>query len=332
MSKIVYSVIVPVYNRPHEIKDLLECLCLQTYPHFEVCVVESGSEKYPSKEVAEAFAPRLNIQYLVTGNHGPGLSRNFGMKHAKGNYFVILDSDVLVEPDFIEQVHTGVTTLKLDAHGGPDRCHPTFLPIEKAFNYTLTSFLTTGGMRGGVKRATTFYPRSFNMGMSRRVFEATGGFPFGFMGEDIVLSLKIKKMGFKYDLLPHAYVYHHRKKDFYTFFRYMRFFGQSRINITKHVPGSLKWVHVVPVFFILFFVGSYFSVLVSLPLFIGMKAILYAYLTAIFIDATRKNSSAYIGLLSVMATVVQNFGYGIGFTEHFWKRIVLKNDNDVKNI
>jgi glycosyltransferase involved in cell wall biosynthesis len=327
-----YSVIIPVYNRPDEIEELLKCLVNQSYTNFEVCVVESGSELRKSDFICEQYKSQLNIKYLPTGNFGPGISRNFGMKHAKGDFFIILDSDVLLEPDFISNIHSAIETQNLDCYGGPDKCHPSFLPIEKAFNYSLTSFLTTGGMRGGEKRATTFFPRSFNMGFSRKVYEATGGYPFGFMGEDLVLSLKIKSLGFKIALIPNAFVYHHRKKDFKTFFRYMKFFGKSRINILKHVPGSLKIIHLVPVGFIIFFIMSYLSVFIHPYLFIGMKTCLYGYLGTILIDSTSKNNSFYIGLLSVFATIVQNFGYGLGFLEAFWKRIVLRDQEAQKNI
>jgi len=327
-----YSIIVPVFNRPDEITDLLKCLSTQTFPDFEVCVVESGSELRKSDAVVESYKSKLDVHYYPTGNNGPGLSRNHGMKHAKGDFFIILDSDVLLEPDFVAQIDKGIREQNLDCYGGPDKCHESFTDMEKAFNYSLTSFLTTGGMRGGAQRATIFHPRSFNMGFSRKVYEATGGYPFGFMGEDLVLSLKIRQLGFKIALIPQAFVYHHRKKDFKTFFRYMRFFGKSRINISKHIPGSLKFIHLVPVGFILFVVLSYLSVFIHPYLFIAMKIFLYGYLGMILLDATIKNNSFYVGILSVIATAVQFFGYGIGFTEDFWTRIVMNRDNQLKNI
>ncbi|MFN0049567.1 MAG: glycosyltransferase [Cytophagales bacterium] len=327
-----YSIIVPVYNRPEEIEELLKCLVNQTFTNFEVCIVESGSEIRKADEVVEKFRSLLDIQYLPTGNYGPGISRNFGMKNARGDFFVILDSDILLDVDFMQNVDAGIANEKLDCYGGPDRSHSSFTDIEKAFNYSLTSFLTTGGMRGGSKRATTFHPRSFNMGFSRKVYEATGGYPFGFMGEDLVLSLKIRSLGFKIGLIPDAFVYHHRKKDFKTFFRYMKFFGKSRINIMKHIPGSLKPVHLMPVAFMFFFVFSYFTVFIHPYLFISMKILLYGYLGLILLDSTRRNESFYIGILSVLATVVQFFGYGIGFLEDFWKRIVIGDSKELKNI
>ncbi len=327
-----YSIIIPVYNRPDEIEDLLKCLVNQTFTDFEVCIVESGSEFRKSDEVVERFKSLLDIHYFPTENFGPGISRNFGMKHSRGDFFIILDSDILIEPSFVGNVDKGIKTQNLDCYGGPDRCHESFTDIEKAFNYSLTSFLTTGGMRGGVKRATTFHPRSFNMGFSRKVYEATGGYPFGFMGEDLVLSLKIRQLGFNIGLISNAFVYHHRKKDFKTFFRYMRFFGKSRINIMKHVPGSLKLIHLLPVAFIVFFISSYLSVFVHPYVFISMKILLYGYLGLILMDSTRRNTSFYIGVLSVIATLVQFFGYGIGFVEDFWKRIVLDKDKELKNI
>lgn len=327
-----FSIVIPVYNRPDEIESLLKCLVEQTYKDFEVIVVESGSELRKSDEVVQDYASLLSITYSNAGNHGPGMSRNHGFALSKGDYFIVLDSDVLLEPDFVEQVYLGVKNRQLDAHGGPDRCHPSFTNIEKAFNYSLTSFLTTGGMRGGKIRATEYYPRSFNMGFSREVYEATRGFKFGFMGEDMELSHRIKSLGFKVGLIPDAYVYHHRKKDFHTFFRYMRFFGKSRINISLHVPGSLRIIHLVPLMFIFFFVFSYVSMFISPLLFAVCKSLLYGYLVAIFVDSTFKNRSAYIGLLSIFAVITQNFGYGIGFAEDFWNRLVLKKNRDLVNI
>jgi GT2 family glycosyltransferase len=170
------------------------------------------------------------------------------------------------------------------------------------------------------------------MGFSREVFEKTGGFPFGFMGEDLVLSLKIKALGFKIGLIPEAYVYHHRKKDFRTFFRYMKFFGKSRINIMLTIPGSLRLIHLVPIGFMFFFVMSYLSILVHPYLFIPMKVMLYGYLGLILIDSTRKNQSFYVGILSVLATIVQFFGYGLGFIEDFWGRIIIRNERQLTNI
>lgn len=327
-----FSIIIPVYNRPEEIREVLGCLLLQTYKNFEVLVVESGSEKKKSDLVVGSFASKMKVKYLLTGNFGPGISRNFGMKQANGDYFIILDSDILLEPNFLEVILTEVSSRNLDCHGGPDKCHDSFLDIEKAFNYSLTSFLTTGGMRGGAKSATTFHPRSFNMGFSRKVYETTGGFPFGFMGEDIVLSLKIKELGFKIGLIADAFVYHHRKKDFRTFFKYMKFFGKSRINITKLVPNSLKLIHLFPVGFLFYFLFTYLSVFISGQLFIALKSIFYTYFVLIFIDSTYKNKSWYIGFLSVMATFVQFSGYGIGFLEDFWKRIILKDKEERINI
>jgi glycosyltransferase involved in cell wall biosynthesis len=329
---VLYSVIVPVYNRPNEIQVLLECLEKQTVKNFDVCVVESGSELFKSDEIVEKFKKRLDVHYYLTGNNGPGLSRNFGFKNAKGDYFIVLDSDVLLDPDFIENVQNGIERDGLDAYGGPDRCHESFLDIEKAFNYSLTSFWTTGGMRGGTTRATKFYPRSFNMGFSRKVYEVTNGFKFGFMGEDMELSHRMIKLGFKTGLIPQAYVYHHRKKDFATFFRYMKFFGKSRINIMKHVPGSLKFIHLIPMFFVLYFFAAYLSMLISPTLFIAMKALFYTYFALVFIDSTRKNNSVNIGFLSMIAVFVQFFGYGLGFMQDFWKRIILGDKKNLKNI
>ncbi|MDX2188766.1 MAG: glycosyltransferase [Bacteroidota bacterium] len=327
-----YSVIVPVYNRPDEIQVLLQCLTQQNYSNFEVIVVESGSDKRRSDEVVQAYSNKLNIRYIMAGNNGPGLSRNEGFKVALGDYFIVLDSDILLENDFIFQINKAVSEQNLDAHGGPDKCHPSFTDVEKACNYSLTSFLTTGGMRGGNIRATKYFPRSFNMGFSRKVYETVGGFAFGFMGEDIELSHRIINAGFKVGLIPDAFVYHHRKKDFSTFFKYMKFFGKSRINLMILIPNSLKIIHLVPVAFVIYFFAAYLSAFISFEVFLLMKALFYTYFAMIFIDSSFKNQSLQIGFLSMIATFVQFFGYGLGFMEDFWKRIVVKQEKDLVNI
>jgi glycosyltransferase involved in cell wall biosynthesis len=327
-----YSIIIPVYNRPDEIEVVLNGLVQQTFTNFEVCIVESGSEIRKSDKVVEKYKNSLDIHYYLTGNNGPGLSRNVGLGQAKGDYFIILDSDILLENDFMFQVNKGIVENNLDAHGGPDRCHDSFSDIEKAFNYSLTSFFTTGGMRGGTKRATKFHPRSFNMGLSRKVYETVGGFKFGFLGEDIELSHRIINAGFKVDLIPQAFVYHHRKKDYRTFFKHMAFFGKARINIMKNVPNSLKLIHLIPTLFVLFVIGSYLTIFINLSLFIFCKSLLYTYLILIFLDSTQKNKSLKIGFLSVGAVIVQFFGYGIGFMDAFFNRVILPDKNIQKNI
>lgn len=317
-----YSIIVPVYNRPDEIQDLLDCLIKQTYTNFEVLIIESGSD-IKSDEVVKSFENQLNIKYFYKGNDGQGFSRNYGFARATGEYFIVLDSDVLLDEDFVEQINTSLSNNYLDCYGGPDRAHHSFTDVQKAINYTLTSFFTTGGIRGNKNHVGKFYPRSFNMGFSRKVYEATHGFKIPFFGEDIELSARIMAQGFKVGLIPEAHVYHKRKTNFSAFYKQMNFFGRSRINIYKMLPDSLKFTHFVPALFTIYSL----MLAVSLVLFgsLGVFGVVpyFCYLLLIFIDSSAQNGSIKIGWLSIKALYTQMFGYGTGFIQDFIKRVVL---------
>ena len=210
----LYSLLIPVFNRPGELDDLLSSLCRQTYVHFEVIVVEDGSTM-PVREVVE----RLDIRYLAIENSGPGIARNWGAELARGEYLLILDSDVIVPAAWLEQIHDALKHYPVDAFGGPDRAHPSFSPIQRAINYAMTSFLTTGGIRGGRRKLDKFYPRSFNMGIRREVYQELGGFAGLRYSEDIDFSLRIVEAGYRVRLFPAAWVYHKRRTNLRRFFR-----------------------------------------------------------------------------------------------------------------
>jgi glycosyltransferase involved in cell wall biosynthesis len=320
-----YSIIVPVYNRPDEIQDLLDCLITQTYSNFEVLIIESGSS-IKSDEVVKSFENQLDIKYHFKGNDGQGFSRNYGFARAIGDYFIVLDSDVLLDPDFVEQINTSLSNNYLDCYGGPDKAHDSFTDVQKAINYTLTSFYTTGGIRGNKNHVGKFYPRSFNMGFSRKVYEATNGFKIPFFGEDIELSARIMELGFKVGLIPEAHVYHKRKTNFSAFYKQMNFFGRSRINIYKMFPDSLKVTHFVPALFTLYsiWLGICILILPGLSVF-GVVPYL-CYVSLIFIDSSAQNNSIKIGFLSIKALYTQMFGYGLGFIQDFTKRVILSED------
>lgn len=313
-----YSIVIPVYNRPEEISELLDSLAHQTYKHFEVLVVEDGSSIPCQVQVAH-FTTSLSIQYLVKPNEGRSIARNYGMARAKGDYFIIFDSDCIIPPHYLEEVNAFLSTNPVDCFGGPDRAHVSFTPTQKAISYSMTSFLTTGGLRGSEKKITKFYPRSFNMGMTKKVVDLTGGFPTIPLAEDIDLSFQIEKKGLSIALIPTAFVYHKRRTSFSQFFRQVNRFGIGRIDLYKKYPSTLKITHFIPAAFvlgvILSFITSIFFPLAILPLAL--------YLVAIGIDATWKNKDLFIGLLSVWATVVQLFGYGTGFIKAFYKRVIL---------
>lgn len=314
----LFSIVVPVYNRPDEIQVLLECLQKQTYTNFEVIIVESGSE-IKSDQVVESFKSSLNVHYYLTTNSGQGFSRNHGFARATGDYFVVLDSDILLEPYFLQRVFDGIKRDNLDCYGGPDKAHGSFTDVQKAINYTLTSFFTTGGIRGGANHVGKFYPRSFNMGFSRKVYEATQGFKIPFLGEDIELSARIMSLGFKVGLIEDAFVYHKRKTNFPHFYKQMHFFGRSRVNIYRMFPDSLKLTHFVPAVFTIYSLMLAVNFLIHYSLGLFSSTLYFLYIMLIFVDSTLKNNSLKIGLLSVRALFTQMFGYGLGFMEDFIK-------------
>lgn len=316
-----YSIIIPVYNRPDELQELLECLVKQTYQHFEVVVVEDGS-KIKAEAVVNSFRNQLEINYFYQENTGQGFARNAGCWQAQGDYFVILDSDALIEPNYLAAVENQLNTQYLDLYGGPDTDHPSFTPIQKAISYAMTSLFTTGGIRGQKNNVGgTFHPRSFNMGFSRQVWEATQGFKITRMGEDIEFSIRSIALGFKSGLIHEAFIYHKRRTDFLAFFRQLKFFGRARINISRFFPQELKWVHFFPMAFTLCCLTLPLWWFVWLPLFYVALVGLLFYLSLILIDATLKNKDLRIGLFSVMASVTQLTGYGIGFMQEGWKKL-----------
>lgn len=318
-----YSVVIPVYNRPDEIEDLLQCFTKQTYKNFEVLIIESGSSIKSDRVVAK-YEGQLNVQYHFKGNDGQGFSRNYGFARAKGDYFIVLDSDVLLDNDFIEKINNSLSNNYIDAYGGPDRLHPNSTKIQKAVNYCLTSVLTTGGIRGNKNHVGKFYPRSFNMGFSRKVYEATNGYKLPFFGEDIELSARIMSLGFSTGLIEEAHVYHKRKNNFRDFYRQMNFFGRSRINIYLHFPDTLKLVHFFPAAFFVYMLLIPFMLLLLPPLGMLVFLLLLIYFQLIFMDAGYKNQSLRVGVFAVLGVIVQMSGYGIGFIVDYTKRVIFK--------
>ena len=315
-----YSIVVPVFNRPDEVDELLESLTHQTLKDFEVIIVEDGSQK-PCKDVCDKYASILDLHYYLKDNSGPGQSRNYGVERAQGEYVLILDSDVVLPEGYLEATDKSLNSLV--AWGGPDAAHPSFTPVQKAISYSMTSFFTTGGIRGGKAKLDKFYPRSFNMGIRRDVYQQLGGFSKMRFGEDIDFSYRIVEAGYMPRLFPDAWVWHKRRTDFRKFFRQVYNSGIARINLEKRHPGTLKLVHLLPMVFTLGVIG----LLLLAPFTCGLSLLpLLLYCLLIFIDSSIKNKSLWVGLLSVPAAFVQLMGYGFGFIESWWKRCVLKQD------
>ena len=307
--KMRFSIIIPVYNRPQEVDELLESLCSQTFKDFEVVVVEDGSSE-KCDAVCEKYANRLTLSYFFKPNSGPGPSRNYGAERSQGEYLIILDSDVIVPDNYLETIQKELEQEPCDAFGGPDRAHPSFTPIQKAINYSMTSFFTTGGIRGGKRKMDKFYPRSFNLGIKKSVYEALGGFAPMRYGEDIDLSTRIFKGGYSCRLFPEAFVYHKRRVKFSSFFRQVKHSGEARVILKNKYPETFKLVHLLPAAFVvgnvvILLLGIFHHWLWFMPILI--------YCLLVFADSLIKNKSLKVALLSVPAAYCQLFGYGAGF-------------------
>lgn len=321
-SDLKFSFIIPVYNRPDEVHELLESMKNQRKQGFEVVIVEDGSQLKCDQIIAK-YSRDLEIAYFYKPNSGPGQSRNYGYERAKGNYCIFLDSDVVLPEDYFKIVTESLRNELVDAFGGPDKAHKDFTPLQKAINYSMTSFLTTGGIRGGNEKVDKFYPRSFNMGYTRAVFEKTGGFAKMRFGEDIDMSIRILNNGFKTKLIKEAFVYHKRRTNIRQFFKQVSNSGIARINLYKRHPQSLKLVHLAPAIFTV----GFFSLLV-LALLISHLFLypLLFYSLLLFIDASIKNKSVYIGFLSVITGNMQLLSYGMAFMLAVWHRLIWGGD------
>tara|TARA_R110002050_G_scaffold83382_1_gene178222 strand:- start:3810 stop:4808 length:999 start_codon:yes stop_codon:yes gene_type:complete len=314
------SLIIPLYNRPAEIEELLKSLLLQSDPSFEVIIVEDGSSQ-KSDEIVAAYSEKLTLKYFFKENSGPGLSRNYGAARADGDYLIFLDSDCIIPPHYTAEVQSFLANTYVDAFGGPDRADESFTAIQKAINYSMTSLFTTGGIRGSKKSVEKFHPRSFNMGYSKAVFEATGGFSGMRFGEDIDMSIRLVKAGFSTALIADAYVYHKRRTNFKLFYKQIFNSGLARINLYKRHPSSLKILH----FFPLAFTFGWIVALLSLTIFsFALFAYLLAsYLLLIFIHATIVNRSIGVGFLALIASFIQLSAYGFGFLKGIWERLIM---------
>lgn len=316
-----YSFIIPVYNRPDEIEELLESLVhLSSSIPFEVVVVEDGSS-ISCKHIVDLYAKQLHISYYYKTNSGPGDSRNYGMKVAKGSYFIILDSDCIIPPNYLVEVDTFLSNSFVEFFGGPDAAHKSFSNIQKAIDCVMTSVFTTGGIRGSSEKLSKFQPRSFNMGISNKAFEASGGFGKIHPGEDPDLTIRLWKLGFKSALIPNAYVFHKRRIDWKKFYQQVKKFGKARPILNYRYPEHDKLMYWFPTIFILGYILSIIFLLIgfSLPIIIYIL-----YFLAISIESLIKTQSIGIALLTIWATHIQFFGYGLGFFISSFKIKILK--------
>jgi glycosyltransferase involved in cell wall biosynthesis len=317
-----YSFVIPVYNRPQEVDELLESLTKQAFKNFEVIIVEDGSQ-IKCEEVVKKYKSSLTIHYFFKENSGPGMSRNYGAERSTGDYIIFLDSDCVAPGQYLEEVNNTLEKNYSDAFGGPDKAHASFTNLQKAINYSMTSFFTTGGIRGRKKSLDKFYPRSFNMGYSKEVLKKTCGFASMRFGEDIDMSLRILSNGFTTMLIEKAFVYHKRRTSFKSFYKQVFNSGIARINLYKRHPESLKAVHILPS---LFTVGISFLLLSTIFIHKLFFIPIAIFMAIIFFDGTIKNKSVAVGIIAIPASFIQLVGYGTGFLVACWKRLILKQD------
>jgi len=305
-----FSLIIPVYNRPNEIDELLQSLTVQNYTKdFEVIVVEDGSA-IKAEEIVKKFSDKLNLKYFYKENTGAGASRNFGMQIASRNYFVVFDSDCIIPPNYLIEVEKALNTNYTDAYGGADAAHDSFTTTQKAINYSMTSFLTTGGIRGSKKAIDKFQPRSFNLGISKKAFEVTNGFSKMKIGEDIDLTFRLWENNFETQFIENAFVYHKRRSTFEQFFKQTFAFGKGRPFLNKKYPGTAKITYWFPSIFILVFALAIVSRIFGYSILLKAFGV---YFVLIFLDSLIKNKSLSVAVQSVVATIIQFAGYGLGF-------------------
>lgn len=344
-----YSIIIPVYNRPEEVNELLQSLTKQTYRDMEVIIVEDGST-VTCESVVRNYAGKLQLRYYTKENSGPGMTRNFGAEHSQGDFLIILDSDCVLPAGFLQAIEDELMRKDCDAWGGPDRAHDGFSSVQKAINYSMTSFLTTGGIRGGKKQMDKkFYPRSFNMGIRRSLYRQLDGFSSMRFGEDIDLSLRIYKSNANCRLFPDAWVWHKRRTDFKKFFRQVHNSGIARINLMKRHPGSLKLVHLLPAVFTLGVFACLFLLLIGggltaltlcpnvvihynlgMALTLAGLVPLLLFSFVVFVDSSFRNKSCKVGVLSIRASFIQLLGYGTGFLRAWWLRCVCARNEELQ--
>lgn len=310
MRSLHFSFIIPVYNRPAEVEELLSSMTqLSGNYNFEVVIIEDGSNE-SSKPVVDQFSQLLNISYFFKENSGPGDSRNYGMKHALGNYFIILDSDCLLPENYLVEVHKALQSNYVDCFGGPDAAHTSFSTLQKAINFAMTSIITTGGIRGGKKQLNTFQPRSFNMGLSKSAFETSGGFGNIHPGEDPELSIRLWKLGFKTALFQNAYVYHKRRISWHKFYKQVYKFGLVRPILNKRYPNYQRLAFWFPSLFCL---GFILAVVMAIYGVYGLMSIYFLYLITTFVLALIKEKSLAIAVYALLAIGIQFFAYGYAF-------------------
>ncbi|MFQ3213422.1 MAG: glycosyltransferase involved in cell wall biosynthesis [Marivirga sp.] len=320
-----YSVIIPVYNRPQEVRELLESLTKQSYKQFEVLIVEDGSD-IRCEDICKSFQGQLDVSYFYKENTGQGFSRNYGFQRAKGDYFIVFDSDCIIPSNYFELVEVSLSNTPLDAFGGPDAALDSFTDTQKAISYSMTSFFTTGGIRGGKVQVGTFRPRSFNMGISKEVFGKIGGYIITRMAEDLEFSIRIEEAGFKMGLISEAKVYHKRRTNLRQFYKQLFFFGRGRINIFRFYKSELQLMHFFPAAFTVGILIIPLLRIYSAPMSNMLLGSYLLYAVLIFGDSLFKTNQLKVALISIAAAFTQLVAYGLGFLKELANYLIKRTD------
>lgn len=336
MSTPKFALISPTFKRPDEVTEFLDSLRKLDYPKdkFEIILGDGtpGDELRPLIYPYQKDLP-LKIYYeefLPVSN-----ARNRAAELSTAQFFIFLDSDCIIPEGYLKAVE-----FFLDAHpqinlfGGPDAASEDFTDLQKAISFSMTSFLTTGGIRGGSSSVTTYHPRGFNMGISAELFNKVGGYDENFVcGEDVELSMRLIKAGAKSAFIEEAHVFHKRRTSIKQFRRQVFRFGAARPLLAKAHPGNLKITHLFPLAFtvyrhvsaILFLLVFYFNLSVlSLPF-----AMYVLYMVAVFFSALKKEGLS-VALLAVQTTNTMNAGYGIGFLRNYLEVYLKGNPKGIK--
>ncbi|MBN2275475.1 MAG: glycosyltransferase [Bacteroidales bacterium] len=322
-----FSIIIPTFNRPDEVTELLESLQHQNFRDFEV-IIADGSPATAVKEAIEPFLEQLNLIYLYEKGLGISESRNWGVQRASGDYVIFMDSDCIAPPSYLNNIDSFLKKNTAEVFGGPDATHKSFTTIQKAISYAMTSPFTTGGIRGRKKHLGKYQPRSFNMGVLREAFNRVGGFSGLKVSEDIDLSIRLDQAGYRTVFIPEAYVYHKRRSTFYKFYKQTNSFGRGRVDLYMRHGNAIKLVHLLPSLFVLYNIAGILSLLVSMPVFYTYVITILAFSLILFIHSSIKNQSIPVGLMSIAASFVMLAGYGTGMICNFISRVVLKSSRE----
>ncbi len=326
INDIFISVITPSYNRASELEHLMRSISAQSIDHnlFELIISDDGSTD-DTEALINSWQEKasFSIKYISQENKGPGAARNHGLEKSIGELILFIDSDCEAHPKWIETIVDEYHKSEFDACGGPDGGKKDFTLLQKAIDYSMTSFFTTGGMRGhSEKMISKFYPRTHNMGVKRDKYEAVGGFGNLRHGQDIEFSHRIRTSGGKIRFIKNALVYHRRRTSLRQFIKQVFNWGVARINLGKIDTAMLEPVHFLPSLSILL---SLFIILIIYQLDWGISEIFLLFFSPLSIicllGALNKKDLRVFPIL-LLVIPIQIFGYGLGFLQAYIRRFI----------